>query len=166
MCEIKRIKSETLFEVIKEVLSQGDKVHITVTGMSMYPFLREGIDGVELIHGSYVDINRGDIVIIQRETGEYVMHRVLNKHLDHFYIIGDAQQWIEGPLRPDQLIAIVTAVWRGDKRIDCANFWWKILSRLWLRLIPFRYLILGSYRRFRRILQMIKVRMNVSEKKY
>ena len=71
--------------------------------MSMYPFLREDKDKVELAMTSFSCIKKGDVVLIKRESGEYVLHRVLKKSMDHFYIVGDAQQWIEGPLLPEQL---------------------------------------------------------------
>ena len=94
MCEIKFVKSVDMFPVVKEILNKSISVSITVTGMSMYPFLRENIDSVELSDASFMSICRGDIVLILRKNGDYVLHRVLRKEKNNFYIIGDAQQWI------------------------------------------------------------------------
>lgn len=145
MNEVKLVKSVEMFPVIKEILKKGINVSITVTGMSMYPFLRENTDSVELANVCFTSIRRGDIVLIIRETGEYILHRVIKKEKGGFYIVGDAQQWIEGPLRPEQFIAVATAVCRGKRHIKCSSFWWKLLSGAWLRILPFRYLLIKTY---------------------
>lgn len=146
MEKLRRVKSENMFPVIKELLELDKSTRITVTGMSMYPFLRENIDTVELSKANISDIHRGDIIMILRDSDEYVMHRVIKTEKDCFYIIGDAQQEIEGPLRYDQIFAKVTSVWRKDKKIDVSNRWWKFFSNLWMILFPFRYRIIQSYR--------------------
>jgi signal peptidase I len=151
MYKTKHIKSNKLFPLIQDLLKDGMGTRITVTGMSMYPFLRENIDSVELSASNFESIHYGDIVLILRQSGEYVLHRVLRKGTDYFYMIGDAQQWIEGPLHPKQLIAVVTAVWRKDKRIECSSFWWRHLSSVWLKLRPFRCFLIRAYRCIRRI---------------
>lgn len=87
-----------------------------VTGMSMYPFLRENIDSVELSKANISNIRRGDIVMILRDSNVYVMHRVIKVEESCFYMVGDAQEDIEGPLRYDQVFVKVTSVWRKDKK--------------------------------------------------
>jgi hypothetical protein len=155
---MRTIKSKHIFPVIEEILINGNSAKITVTGMSMYPFLREGIDKVELSKTNLQGIRRGVIVMILRENGQYVMHRVLKKYENSFFMIGDSQQWIEGPVYPEQLVAVVTAVWRKNKRIECSNFWWKFLSSIWLKLIPFRYFLIRVYKYLRKI---SKIHMNL-----
>jgi signal peptidase I len=152
MSKVKLVKSNEIFPIISEILENSVKARITVTGMSMYPFLREGIDSVELSKGSINDIKPGTIVMIRRKSGCYVMHRAIRKNTECFYIVGDAQQWIEGPIYSHQLVAVVTAVWRRDKRIECSSFLWKFLSNIWLHILPFRYLILNSFKTIRRIM--------------
>ena len=158
MCEVKLVKSVEMFPVIKEILKKGINVSITVTGMSMYPFLREKIDRVELTNASFTGIHRGDIVLILRGNGEYILHRIIRKEEYGFYIVGDAQQWIEGPLSPEQLIAVATAVSRRKRYIKCSSLWWKALSAAWLRILPFRYLIIRTYRQLSRIKQIKRIR--------
>ena len=142
MCNVKRVKSAEIFPIVSEILTQGGHAWIVVTGVSMYPFLREDKDSVKLTATSFKEIKRGDIVLIKRETGEYVLHRVLRKAENSFYMIGDAQQWIEGPLMPKQLIAVVTAIKKGQSEaINCNNFVWKLLSGMWLNMIPLRHVV-------------------------
>jgi hypothetical protein len=119
--------------------------------MSMYPFLKDGRDSVELSGCSFDTIKKGDIVLIKRITGTYVLHRVLKKQKDCFYMIGDAQQWIEGPLSPAQLIAFVTRIKRKERIISCDNPFYKFLVSLWLVAIPFRYKIFRALRPVKRL---------------
>lgn len=149
--KINKVKSESLFPVIIELIKNNQSAKITVTGNSMSPFLKEGRDNVELAAINFCEVRRGDIILIKRKCGYYVMHRVYKKEKDCFYIIGDAQQWIEGPLFPEQLIAIVTKVIREGREISCNNLIWKFLSHFWLNLRRFRYAIIGIYGRMKHI---------------
>ena len=141
MHKVIRAKSETLFPVIQEIIKDGSKTVITVTGNSMRPFLRENVDSVELSKADFNKIFRGDIVLVHRDFGAYVLHRVIRKKKNCFYMVGDNQQWVEGPLRPDQIVAVATAVFRGEKRTDCKNVFLKVLVNAWLGLLPFRPIV-------------------------
>ncbi len=152
MYKVRCVKTKVMFPLIKEILSRKGSVRITVTGMSMYPFLRQNIDSVELSPADFEHICRGDIVLTVRNNGQYILHRVHRKERDVFYMVGDAQHQIEGPLRPHQLAAVVTAVWRREKRIQCLDLRWRVLSALWLNTLPFRAFVMKSYGYLRRIM--------------
>jgi hypothetical protein len=141
------IKAAELFSAVDEILEQGGSAWITVTGMSMFPFLREGRDSVELSKTSFESIRRGDIVLIRRESGAYVLHRVCKKSGESFFIIGDAQQWVEGPIRSDQLKAVVTGIKKGERNVNMESIIQKLSVELWLFVIPIRNKIfkLGRY---------------------
>jgi hypothetical protein len=147
MHKIKLIKANDLFPHVKELLKQEVRVRITVTGMSMYPFLRGNKDSVELKKTNFTDIKKGDIVLICRECGDYILHRVVKKDSSCFFIMGDAQQWIEGPLYPEQLQAKVAAIWRGNTRIDGSNIMLKLLTEAWDGLLPFRRMLIKILKR-------------------
>lgn len=153
MCEIKYIKSSNIFPAINEILNFGMGVKIAVTGRSMRPFLREGFDSVELYQGDLNTVSVGDIVIIQRDNKEYVMHRIIKKTSESFYIIGDAQCWVEGPLSSKHITAVVRAVWRDNRRINCSNFCWRFLSIAWIVMLPIRRIIFKAYRLVKSFLQ-------------
>lgn len=162
MRDVKKIKAKDLFPFISEIIEQGQSARILVSGSSMYPFLRDEIDSVELVQADFAALKRGDIVMIRRTTGDYVMHRIIKKEADCFYMVGDAQEWIEGPIQPNQVIAAVPSVWRKDKQIDCSNWWWRLLTGLWLRLRPWRNLILRVYGKLSRIKNGLAISHNNS----
>ncbi|WFR57890.1 S24/S26 family peptidase [Anaerocolumna sp. AGMB13025] len=151
MSEVKFIKASSMIPAAEELLEAGKGVRITVTGMSMYPFLRENKDSVELVKVSYKEVSKGDILLVLKDREHYVLHRLFFKRKKHFYLNGDAQQWFEGPIYPDQLIAKVSKVYREDRCIDCSDKGWRALSFLWRLIFPLRYVAIKSYRKFQRM---------------
>jgi signal peptidase len=97
---------------------------------------------VELSHAEFTGIKKLDIVLARRSTGEYVLHRVVKKDEKCFYMLGDAQRYIEGPFYPGQLQAVVKSVRRKKKRISCDSFMWLLLSRIWMICLPARRYII------------------------
>ena len=52
------------------------------------------------------------MVFYQRQNGQYVMHRIYKVKNENYYMAGDAQREIEGPLQKDQIFALITKVQR------------------------------------------------------
>lgn len=148
MSEIKQVSAVVLMPLISKLLDNDKRVRITVTGNSMYPFLRENKDSVELVPCALADITAGDIILIQRDDRVYVLHRVILKKKEQVYLNGDAQRSIEGPIRKDQILAKVDTVWRGGRAISVNNMVWKSLAFLWFCLLPFRKTIISWYHKF------------------
>jgi signal peptidase len=147
MSNTKSIKTADMCPLVQEILRNGGSARITVTGTSMYPFFREGLDSVELIQTKLDAVKRGDIILALRSNGQYVLHRVWRKNAHEFYMVGDAQTWIDGPYQENQLIALVSRVWRNDKEIICTNFLWRAAGSIWLALRPFRGIFFRALRR-------------------
>lgn len=91
-------------------------------------------------------LKKGDMVFYQRTDGQYVMHRIYKVKGRDFYMVGDAQTEIEGPLHEKQIFARVTKVRRKGKLIQPGDFWWWFFACVWLRLVPLRPLIIKMYR--------------------
>ena len=133
-------------DVLRELTQEGREASMLVAGSSMNPFL---IHYRDFIFFKKPDrpLRRGDMVFYQRETGQYVMHRILRVKPEGLYIVGDAQTEIEGPVKPEQVFAIVTRVKRKGKMIGPDDFWWKFFERVWIRMIPFRNFFCAAYAR-------------------
>ncbi|MGE5417243.1 MAG: S24/S26 family peptidase [Acidobacteriota bacterium] len=159
MREVTKVKAAELFPLISELIQQGQSARILVSGSSMYPFLRDGIDSVELVQGDFDDLSRGDIVMIRRLDGAYVMHRIIKKNKDSFFMVGDAQEWLEGPITREQLVAVVTAIWRKERKISCSGIGWKLLSEIWLILRPCRYFILRVFSKLSSIINKLAAKI-------
>ena len=138
------IPAEELFPLIEELLRGGQDVVISARGNSMFPLIRGNKDSVKLTAANYNMIKKGDVTLIRRDSGAYVIHRVCRKSPASFYMVGDHQQRIEGPLRPDQLIAMVSEVYRSSRTVRRGTLLWTLFARLWLFLRPVRRPMLAA----------------------
>ena len=145
MSKVLTAKANELFLLMEHMFDKGKTIWIIVSGRSMLPFLRQDLDMVELKRATYSDINVGDIVLILRENGEYVLHRVYKKVVDELYLLGDAQQCIEGPIRKDQIKAVVINIKRENRMISRDSYSLRVLIRLWTLFLPFRSKLLRIY---------------------
>ncbi|MGN0774057.1 MAG: S24/S26 family peptidase [Candidatus Ventricola sp.] len=132
--------------VLRGLVEEGHEVSMLVSGSSMSPFL---IHLRDTIYFKQPDrpLRAGDIVFYQRDSGQYVMHRILRVRGNVYDIIGDAQTQIERGVRRDQIFAIITRVKRKGRLIGPGDFWWTFFARVWTKLIPLRPLIAWAYAR-------------------
>ena len=135
--------------VLCELLAQGKEVSLTITGNSMSPFMAHGRDEILIAPPDGV-WKKGDMAFFRRTNGQYVMHRILRVKKDGLYIVGDAQTEIEGPVRPEQVFAIITCVVRKGKTISPGDFWWEFFEHVWLCFVPVRRVIMVIYARLSR----------------
>lgn len=124
--------------LIREHLADNQSVRFGPRGTSMLPMLRQGIDVVELS-----PISRGlkkyDLPLYQRDSGQYVLHRIVSVG-ETYTCIGDNQFVFEPNVRHDQMIALVTAFTRGDKRIEVTAPSYQFYCRFWCTTRPIRHL--------------------------
>ena len=85
------------------------------------------------------------MVFFKRRNGQYIMHRIHHVKPDGYYIVGDAQCMIEGPVAGEQIFAVVTKVIRKGKTIQPGDFWWEFFRHVWLHMIPLRRPVMALY---------------------
>lgn len=130
--------------VLRELTEQGKEVSMVIAGSSMSPFLIHGRD-VICFKKLERKPRKGDMVFFQRTSGQYVMHRIWKKSEEGYYIVGDAQKDIEGPILEAQIFAIITKVKRKDKWITPGDFWWEFFEHVWINIIPIRWIFVKGY---------------------
>ena len=143
---MKTIDTKEYLSVLKELVEQGQQVHLTISGNSMEPFLIHNRD-IVFFESPRRDLRKGDIVFYQRKNGQFVMHRIRKVKPDGYYIIGDNQTVMEGPVKKEQIFAIVTKVVRKGKEIKPGDFWWFFFESVWIRIIPLRRIMIRLYGR-------------------
>ncbi len=124
---------------LEKLLSEGETVQIHPQGYSMYPMFRPGRDEAIIAPVSDAsELKRGDVVLYRRDGGILVLHRICRVNKNGFYLVGDNQTRVEGPLRGDQVRGVMTAFIRNGREIPADNTVYRIASRLWLFLRPVR----------------------------
>lgn len=133
----------------RELVDSGKEASMRIVGNSMAPFLIHERDYITFVKPDR-EIRCGDMVFYQRDNGQFVMHRIWKVKPDGYYIVGDAQQEIEGPIRRDQIFALITKVKRKGKWLEEGDFWWEFFKKVWIHMIPFRRKLMWLYGRMKR----------------
>lgn len=130
----------------KALAEQGEIVACSA-GVSMEPMLRNKQDMV-VIETVKRELKKHDVPLYRLDSGKLVLHRILKVKPDVYVIRGD-NLLVKEYIRPDQIIGVLKAFYRGGKYVDCATnrkyklyvFW--IMHSFWLRypwkkfLLPF-----------------------------
>lgn len=143
------IDTREYIDALRGLVEEGREVSMVIAGGSMSPFLIHKRD-VICFRSPDRPFRTGDMVFFQRDNGRYVMHRICRVRPEGYYLVGDAQTAIEGPIRPDQIFARITKVRRKERWLTEGYFWWEFFARVWIRVIPLRPAILGLYNFLRR----------------
>lgn len=125
----KEVQLEQLMPLFKGQLAHGQSVRFYPKGVSMMPMLRQGIDSV-VLSPLPEKLRKYDIPLYQRDDGHYVLHRIV-KVGETVTCIGDNQFLLERGLRREQMIGIVTAFYRGEKRHSVTEFGYRLYCRFW-----------------------------------
>ena len=125
----KDLKMEQLMPLIRERLEAGQSVRFSPRGISMLPMLREGIDSV-VLSPLPEKLKKYDLPLYQRENGQYVLHRVVGVG-NTYTCIGDNQHILERGVTHKQMIAVVTAFFRGEKQHSVTEPGYRLYCRLW-----------------------------------
>ena len=145
MSDIKQLFSiNDLIPIIKDAIADGGSIRLTVTGISMSPLLINRRDSVVLSEPK--DIKKYDIVLHQRANGNYILHRVIAKKGDVLTIAGDNEIKKEKNVDISCVIGKVVSFTRKGKNYTGNELWYKIYSRVWLLIFPFRYHVMALLR--------------------
>lgn len=135
---------------IEELLREGRTLRIMPQGYSMYPLLYPGRDEVILRAADPEELKRGDVVLYRREGSILVLHRIWQRRADGFYMVGDNQTAVEGPVPEEQLRGVMTGFIRKGRTVSVKNPVYRVLSGSWLLLRPFRRCIAVPVAKLRR----------------
>lgn len=141
--------------LIQECLKQRKQYRMSPSGSSMCPFIVGGRDEV-VLSSPPMRLKKGDVVWYRRENGIHVLHRIYRIQKQEYYMIGDNQTEVEGPLKQNQILGIVTQIYRKNKVIDCDSHWYRWVSLLWLWLRLFRPIVLHVIQRIVKVKKKLK----------
>ena len=131
------LPEEELMPLVRECLAAGRRVrYLPFRGVSMLPMLRQEIDSVELAPLPK-RLKKYDLPVYQYPSGKYVMHRIVKVRKDHYICLGDNTYQYE-KIRREQMLGIVSAFKRGDKRIETDAFSYRLYCRIWVAAFPVR----------------------------
>ena len=132
----------------KEIASGKPTITITV-GDSMEPLLYNRSTRVVIVKADR-DLERNELPMYKRSSGQFVMHRIIKVDANHYYTRGDnrtglekiPKQWVQG---------VVTEIYRKDKRFTVDNKWYCAYVNIWNAIYPIRWVIYKLRKKIRRI---------------
>ena len=131
------IGADELLPLLRERLAAGQTIrYLPFRGCSMLPLLRQGRDSVEL-SPLPEKLKKYDLPVYQYPSGKVVMHRVVDVQEDCYICLGDNTYEYERIL-PEQLIGLVTAFKRRERRISVESPAYQCYARMWVALFPVR----------------------------
>lgn len=123
---------------IEVLLERGETVQLQTNGNSMYPLLIPNRDWVRIRKTDIGELKRGDVILYRRKDSILVLHRIWKRRGDDFYLLGDNQTEVEGPLKKEQIRGKMVGLIRKGREISIDSPVYRIYSRLWLCSRPLR----------------------------
>lgn len=128
---------DALVPLIQESMERGQSVRFSPRGISMLPMLRQGIDSV-VLSPLPETLQKYDLPLYRRENGKYILHRIIGAG-DTYVCIGDNQFVYETGVKREQMIALVTGFYRGDKYHSVEEKSYRLYCRFWHYSRPLRH---------------------------
>lgn len=112
----RKIHFEDIEHIIRETLDMGKTFKISPNGGSMLPLIVQGRDHV-YIKKPEGRLKKYDIAFFKRDTGEFILHRVIKVKKDSYVFCGDNQWIVEKGIKEHNIIGVVCKLECSGKTI-------------------------------------------------
>lgn len=134
---------EQLIQLVQLQLTEKGSASLIVTGGSMLPMLRPMKDRVLLAPPE--KFGKGDIILYQRDSGKFVLHRILQKKEGYVICCGD-NQWEKERVEDTWVLAVVTDFYKLSKKYSVTGRRYRLYKWAWVTLFPIRRALLWMVR--------------------
>jgi signal peptidase I len=111
------LSSRTLAELLQNTLAKGASLRFSVTGFSMFPFIKNG-DIVIISPLSLHSIGIGKpVAFINPNTGKFAIHRIVGKKGGYYLVKGDNISEADGLVSMENILGVVTKVERKNREL-------------------------------------------------
>lgn len=133
---------------IEAMLEEGQQVILQISGDSMRPTLKPLRDVAILEPLQDWPPQRGDILFFKstRSPSGYALHRVVRVETGGPVMNGDAQNWVEGPIARQQVLAKAVALLHDGEPIDTESRKYRLFVSLWRFTRPIRHPMFALWR--------------------
>lgn len=127
----KEVAMDDFIDIMIEKLESGGTVAFTPKGKSMMPLLRDGED-IVVLSKPKCRLHLFDIPLYKRSNGMYVLHRIVDFDADGSYVMcGDNQFDYEHGVKPESVVAVVTAFYRKGKAYSVNSPSYRLYVNFW-----------------------------------
>lgn len=141
------IDKAVMMEEIRQMISEGKTVTITLKGNSMNPFIVHLRDQMTLGPWKDEEIRKGTVALVKDIYGNYLIHRIIKREGNTVTLLGDGNVEKTETATLDNVIGIMRSLTRKGRTYTPKSLTWKIYSAIWAILTPVRRYPLGLWRR-------------------
>ncbi len=136
----------------EDEIKRTGRIIYTNVGDSMMPLIKQGRD-VLVISAVNGRLKRYDIPLYKRDSGQYVLHRILKVRKNDYVICGDNRCNKEYGITDRHIIGVLSDIIRDGREIPVTDIKCRIYAHLWCDLFPVRVLIIRIRQIFKRRLK-------------
>ena len=136
----------------EEVLARDGRLICSNVGDSMLPLIRQGRD-ILVIERSQGRLKKYDVPLYRRDSGQYVLHRVLQVRENDYVLCGDNRWSKEYDITDRHILGVLTAVVRNGKELPVTDWRYRLYVRLWCDLFPLRAFLLKGLHVWKRMMK-------------
>jgi len=134
----------------EEILKNEGRLIYTNVGNSMWPLIREGRD-LLVIERPVGRLKKYDVPLYRRDSGQYVLHRVLKVRENDYVICGDNRWHRETGITDRHIIGVLAAIVRDGKKLPVTDWRYRLFVHLWCDLFPLRAFLLRGLHVLKRL---------------
>ena len=123
-------------------------------GTSMFPMLKDNCNEICVVKAD--EINKYDVPLYKRESGEYVLHRILDIDEDGYVCCGDNQWVLEHGVKREQIIGKLDRWFKGDKEYTVKDKSYQRYVKFWCKSLGLRHFILWFCHKYWHLRDRIK----------
>ncbi len=135
----------------EEQLAQTGKLIYTNVGDSMMPLIRQDRDLLIIEKKPEGRLKKYDVPLYKRDSGQYVLHRILKVRENDYVICGDNRWRREYGIGDRHIIGVLTGVVRDGKTIPVTDKKYRFYVHLWCDLFYLRAPIVAVGMKLKRL---------------
>lgn len=144
--------SKSTFE--EELKEKGILIYTNV-GTSMRPLIRQGKDVMIIKRPEECDeckrkLKKMDVPLYKRDSGQYVLHRVVKVTEEGYVLRGDNTYSNEYGITDKHILGVLTGVIRNGKEVSVNSLGYRLYSYIWYYTYYIRRIVVWMKRKIRR----------------
>lgn len=144
--------SKSTFE--EELKEKGILIYTNV-GTSMRPLIRQGKDVMIIKRPEEWDVSKHklkkmDVPLYKRDSGQYVLHRVVKVTEEGYVLRGDNTYSNEYGITDKHILGVLTGVIRNGKEVSVNSLRYRVYSYVWYYTYYIRKIVVWMKRKIRR----------------
>ena len=129
-----------MIKTIEDIILEKGFYVTRPKGTSMFPLLKENRNEICVVKAD--EINKYDVPLYKRKSGEYVLHRVLDINEDGYVCCGDNQWTLEYGVKREQIIGKLDRWFKGDREYTVRDKSYQRYVKFWCKSLGLRHFIL------------------------